>query len=217
MKTWSIQSPFLWNQFLKDDRIFPNSEIIREYWGKEFFEMVKYCYPFLLSKLSQKINKPFDYIEFPFWHWIRWGGIDRPRPDLRFFRWAGDPGDKMVRIEFDIPDSLILILNYDEWQFLMNRYYDHFFEEKRLASIKRTLAFKNLTYRDYPFSEPEFRSLNKEYEKNFNKIFHYDDSTIQVAGITWELRKEWVRKVDFFTIDKRAFYYSKLREKTSTK
>ncbi|MCF2140312.1 MAG: DUF3841 domain-containing protein [Candidatus Lokiarchaeota archaeon] len=217
MKTWAIHSYDFLTAINSNSVLYPDTKIIKKYNGS-FLEEKKILYDFICNRLENYCARPNPSIEYPFWHWIWYAGYRNPLPDLRELRWHyGIPGKKYIRIEFDIPEKKLLRFDWNKWLMLLLPDYLYFLPKKRQKEIKLLLKAKNIKKWEFPYPDQYFHAINEEIIDSWKNLFVYNYRTFQVIGITWELRKEWVRKIDFFTIDKRAFCYSKLVEETSTK
>ena len=70
------------------------------------------AYTWMVRQMECRIKANSE--AWPLWAWYQTYGIDRRRPDLR--RRAHLPrGERGVRIEFDQPDSGVLLSDFDLW------------------------------------------------------------------------------------------------------
>lgn len=72
-------------------------------------------YDWLVSQMKKRIGPPPEGVKYPVWAWYRWS-LTKKRPDLRGIRWWwGQKGSKFYRLEIDIPDSEVLLSDYENW------------------------------------------------------------------------------------------------------
>ena len=74
------------------------------------------AYRWMARQMVKHIGPPPEGVEFPVWAWQRWGGVERPMPDLRV-RSHGQSGTEMVRIELEVGEGLYLPSDFDLWFF----------------------------------------------------------------------------------------------------
>lgn len=53
------------------------------------------------------------------WAWYRFGGADKPRPDLRGSGFA-DPGTELTLLTLEVPESHVLLSDFDAWHCVLN-------------------------------------------------------------------------------------------------
>ncbi len=156
-------------------------------------------YDWLVAQMKKRIGPPPEGVKYPVWAWYRWS-LTKKRPDLRAIRWWwGQKGDKFYRIEIDIPDSEVLLSDYDGWAWqVLNSWIltDTEQEYDELHKIYDTLS-----------AEDKKNFLAKNWERIFS-ISHFENgwtnrgNTIQTTF--WELRRENIRSfTPFITEGKR--------------
>ena len=154
---------------------------------------LKDAYSWLASRMAAKIGEPPPGVQFPVWAFYQWEG-ERKKPDLRRERWGnGWKGDRYVCMEIDVPDEEVVLTDFDLWISVMGGH---------LIS----------------YTEKEDEELEKEYEalpdqekkafmeKNWDRIFDVtplDNGWVlrgdSIQATFWELKKEYLKKVRFFT------------------
>lgn len=145
------------------------------------------AYYWMAEQLRNKVPPPKG-VSLPIWAWYRAYGLSHIKPDLRK-RGHLESGEKGVRIEFDIPENLVLLSNFDAWHSVLN---DNCFavndaEYEYYENIKETC----------PIAEYE-AIKRKSWEKIFDLELLPDPNIYEVQAVLWELKKDWVKKVDFF-------------------
>ena len=156
-------------------------------------------YDWLVSQMKKRIGNPPEGVTYPVWAWYRWS-ITKKRPDLRGIRWYwGQKGDKFYRLEIDIPDSQVLLSNYENWAgVILNNCLlsDTEQEDKELDAIYDSLS---------PEAKNEFRSKN--WERVFDIALFQNEWTTRgdtIQATFWELRRENIRSfTPFITEGKR--------------
>ena len=185
MKLWTMQPVEVYD-ILKRDGIFICDKEKAD--NIEFLE----AYDWLNKYLEKKDPKPGN-VEYPIWAWFRFNSMEK-KPDLRHSCY-GRRGQKMVCIEVEIPDEKVLLSDYDNWHYVLNKcWLDDSMCEEEWDELHDWFDALPLPKQD------EIR------EKSWEKIF---DTTIwenewrsngkYIQAIFWELKMENVKKVQFFT------------------
>ncbi|WP_131667453.1 DUF3841 domain-containing protein [Psychrobacter pygoscelis] len=145
------------------------------------------AYYWMAEQLRKKVAAPKG-VNLPVWAWYRAYGLKRIKPDLRK-KGHLEHGERGVRIEFDVPDDLVLLSSFDSWYAVLNNH---------------CLALSDSEY-DY-YKKLEQTCSKNSFEKikrdSWLKIFDLnllaDPDSYEVQAVLWKLKSEWVRKVDFF-------------------
>ena len=150
-------------------------------------------YDWLVQEMKDRIGDPPRGVSYPVWAWYMWEG-DRKKPDLRRERWGnGWKGERFVCMEIDVPEDRIVLSDFDSWSIILlhGLLSDSEEEDARLENEYNSLSEKDKkAYRD------------KNWEGAFDLTFvdndwmHRGDS---IQATFWELRKEDIRKIWFFT------------------
>ena len=153
-------------------------------------------YDWLVNAMKDRIGDPPEGVSYPVWAWYMWEGV-RKKPDLRKERWGnGWKGEQYACMEIDIPEKDVVLSDFDSWSIILlhGLLADSEEEDNRLEQIYDSLSEKDRkVFRD------------KNWEKAFdltyvdNKWVHRGDS---IQATFWELRKEDIREVRFFTAAK---------------
>lgn len=145
------------------------------------------AYYWIAEQLRKKVQPP-EGITLPIWAWYRAHGLKQLKPDLRK-RGHLQCGERGVRIEFSVPENLVLLSNFDAWHSVLN---NHCF------------ALNDAEYEYYEQLEQtcstgKFEQIKQEsWQKIFDLSLLPDPNIYEIQAILWELKIEWVRKVDFF-------------------
>ena len=150
-------------------------------------------YDWLAREMRNRIGDPPEGVSYPVWAWYMWEG-DRKKPDLRRERWGnGWKGERFACMEIDIPEDRFILSDFDSWGIILlhGLLSDSEEEDAHLENEYNSLSEENRkAYRD------------KNWERAFDLTFvdndwvHRGDS---IQATFWELRKEDIRRVWFFT------------------
>ncbi|MBQ2615303.1 MAG: DUF3841 domain-containing protein [Synergistaceae bacterium] len=156
-------------------------------------------YEWLVFQMKKRIGPPPEGVNYPVWAWYRWS-ITKKRPDLRGIRWWwGQKGDKFYRLEIDIPDSDVLLSDYEGWAGIILNNCLLSDTEQENNELEKFYASLN--------SEEQKKFLAKNWERvfditQFNNRWSRRGETVQATF--WELKKEQVRSyTSFITEGKR--------------
>jgi len=191
MRLWTIQPVGIWNLIQKEGvyRCDPDKN------PDPFFFR---AYDWLAGKMEERIGPPPEGIRFPVWAWYRQNGKHR-KPDLRSERWCcGNSGGVYVCMEISIPPEKVVLSDFDEWHCVLNDCLISDTEEEDAAQDQFFTALsvsEQIAYKD------------RNWERIFNVRTFKNNWTSHgywVQATFWELRKEDVRKIRFFTTAKRS-------------
>lgn len=130
--------------------------------------------------MKKRIGNAPEGVIFPVWAWFQWEG-KRKRPDMRFHgRNWGEKGTPIVLLTIDVPEHCILLSNFDYWHCVLNDFEITNSDEER------------------EYSEEEKR---KSWERIFDITCSFDGEEYQMLttqATMWEIRSEWVKKVEHF-------------------
>lgn len=186
MRLWTMQ-PVEILDIIEKEGVFRCNPELSEY-GTDFSD----AYSWLIQKMDEKIPRPEGCV-LPVWAWHTryW---KHKKPDLRNIG-LGMKGEKSVCIEIEIPDEEVLLSDFDEWHFVLN---DSWIDD---SNCEEEWEKMHDEFDALPFSEQE--RLKKE---SWNKIFDitpFENDWRRngefVQATFWEIKKENVKKVQFFT------------------
>lgn len=172
MILWTIQTPEVYTQILNEGVYICEKEKAPLLEDEEFQK----AYEWLTEKMEQKIGH--SDAKYPVWAWYIADGKHK-KPDLRFSGY-GERGQELVCLEIEIPDEKVVLSDFDLWHFVLGDMY--LFDE------------------DEEFEDLEDLPEEKK-EASWDKVFVSKDSIAEntyIQATFWELRKEDVRKVQFF-------------------
>ena len=138
---------------------------------------------------------PPKNVTYPVWAWHT-RDFKRKKPDLRYSEY-GRHGDKMVCLTIEVPDKDVLLTDFDAWHFVLNKWY------------LNTDCWDEETYdKDHEWLD----SLSQEerdrvIEESWKGIYNLDPKETDwcargkwIQATFWELKKEYIKKVQFFTV-----------------
>lgn len=160
---------------------------------KSFLNDCRDQYDWLVRQMKRRIGDPPEGVSYPVWAWYMWEGV-RKKPDLRRERWGnGWKGERFACMEIDVPEDKVVLSDFDSWSIIL------------LHGLLSDSEEENTRLEDEHNSLPEeekkaFRDRNWEraFELSYvdNDWIHRGNS---IQATFWELRKEDIRKVWFFT------------------
>lgn len=151
------------------------------------FHFRKEAYHWIAEQLKKKVQPPAG-VTLPVWAWYRAYGLNQIKPDLRKTGHL-QRGERGVRIEFEVPEHLVLLSNFDAWHAVLNNH---------------CVAFGDKEYGDYEkmeqtYSKNDFEQIKQQsWLKIFDLNLIEDPNTDAVQAVLWEFKIEWVKKIDFF-------------------
>lgn len=143
--------------------------------------------------MKERIGKPPEGVSYPVWAWYMWEGA-RKKPDLRRERWGnGWKGDRFACMEIDVPDDRVVLSDFDVWSIILLH--------GLIADSEEEVDRLDEEYDSLPQEEKKkYREHNWKIAFDLTYVdngwMHRGDS---IQATFWELRKEDIRKVWFFT------------------
>jgi hypothetical protein len=196
MILWTIQTENAWQELQSSGVLRGTREKIMEHvWNSP--------YEWMIRQMKQRIGPSPTPGSYPVWAWMQWEDAKRPKPDLR----AGGHlprGESGVRIEFQCPDSSVLLSDFELWHFVLNYWYlpESFLEGE---TFEARLAEQGLSFiKTQPLPN---RIYHNKIVASWDKIFDLDWSESDIAmprweksiqATVWELNTDQVRNHDYF-------------------
>jgi len=155
-------------------------------------ECFRVAYEWLAAKMREKVVPP-EGVSFPVWAWYKRYGKHK-KPDLRTSGLA-ERGRKMLCLEIEIPDTEVVLSDFDAWHFVLNRMY---------LDDSTCEAEWDANHAAYDALSPieQKKVLRESWERIFDvSPFKSDWKTRGdfVQATFWELRKDQIRKIQPFT------------------
>lgn len=185
MRLWTMQPIEVYDVLLKDGVFRCDPAKIPE-------PSFAASYGWLIDKLDKKDKKP-NNVQLPIWAWYRYDGKEK-KPDLRHSAF-GVHGEKMVCIELEIPENKVLLSDFDAWHYVLNDWWldgSHCEEDWD----KNHAWFQTLS------SDEQNKIKVQSWEKIFDIMPYKNEWTSKgyyVQAVFWELKKEYIKKVQHFT------------------
>ncbi len=111
---WTIQSEDVYEELMREGVYHTNPGLA---FCRDIPE-IEFCYKWMARKLSEKAGLPPEGLTFPVWAWHTWEG-KRKRRDMRCLGY-GERGRKLVQMEIEIPESRVLLSDFDLWGLILN-------------------------------------------------------------------------------------------------
>jgi len=163
------------------------------------------------EKLIERVGAPPQESDWPIWAWYHYDGAKKPSPDLRCSALLV-PGERGVRIELEIPEERVLLSDFDAWCAVLigaamlegEAEVERFWKECAEVGLPNGWGMtwedtdKVLAHPD--FGERMRRSWNQIFDLDWHNDYWNDPPGMKaIQAVFWEIRREDVRKVDFFT------------------
>lgn len=138
------------------------------------------AYDWMVEQMRRRIGEPPEGVHFPVWAWYQWEGMRR-RPDMRSHRRWGKKGQPIVLLTIDVPNDMVLLSDFDMWHCVLNDSYLPLAESDDI---------------DNPTEEVKRKSWERIF--NVDIITAYWDFPKWTQATFWELKREWVKKAEYF-------------------
>lgn len=186
MKLWTIQ-PVEIVDVLKHEGVFRCDVNLSENY-EDFHE----AYTWIVKEMDKrKIYHPAG-LELPLWAWHtrNW---KHKKPDFRTTG-LGCPGERYACIEFEISDEDVLLSDYNNWHYVLNRgWFDDSKNEEEWEKLQEWFDTLPPNEREKLRVESWQKIFDVEpYEDEWSSKGSYIQATF------WELRKEMVKDIKYF-------------------
>ena len=142
------------------------------------------AYAWMAHQMRSKVGNPPAGVMFPVWVWYKLDYAHR-RPNFRSFR----DYDDQVCLELEIPESDVLLSDFEKWHFVLNNWY-----------LNNAVSEKEGQAKDRWFDHLPQAKQQKVKEKSWQQIFDvtprtggWTQNVAIVQGSCWCLKKEQVR------------------------
>lgn len=152
----------------------------------------KSSYDWLIIEMEKRIGKRPNGVSYPVWAWHTrdW---QYKKPDLRQAGYD-TPGTKCVCIELEVPDSEVVLSDYDVWHFILNDwYFDNSMNEEEWDSKHK--------YYDRLSPEKKLEKKLKSWQGVFNITPYESDWFCRgryIQATFWVLKSSYIKKVQYF-------------------
>ena len=195
MVLWTVQSIAAWHALQLSGHLRGDPRYIEDDFLSAYIWMAKQMHERLGFRPSEN--------SLPVWAWYQWQGAKRQKPDLR----SGGhlpKGERGVRIEIELGDSLVLLSDFELWHYVLNYWYLPSSEEEgeafELELAKHRLSF----FKTKPLPSPVY---HKKIEESWTRIFNTEWAEEGLActkaekslqATFWELSLDHVKSVREF-------------------
>jgi hypothetical protein len=197
MRLYTIQPLSVYVQLMNDAVYRAQPRRDPEHWLNDEHGPLR-AYEWLSEQMQQRgLERPAPDI-YPLWAWYHWYGAKRARPDLRCSQlksWAEK--ERHVMLTLEVPESEVLLHDYDAWHCALNYWYFGKSREKS-AFDRRCKAVGQSYYHEQPLKDA---ALDKELVQSWEKIFDLPTAVKLLEGrkrdqvvqaTFWELRLDQV-------------------------
>lgn len=150
-------------------------------------------YDWLVNQMNKRIGEAPKGVKYPVWAWHTWEGA-RKKLDLRKFRFtSGEKGDRFVCLEIEIEDTKVLVFDFDAWSIIL---LDGLLSDTEKEDEELDNYYNSLSEQE----KNKFKEIN--WERVFDVEPFHNEWTIRgdsIQATFWELRKEQIRDIRFFT------------------
>jgi hypothetical protein len=219
MRLWTIQDERVYDDFLEKGLAY---HVIREntmpwsFTNEPEPDAEVHSYKWMASQLAAKVGPAPEGVEFPIWAWKKIYGRNDGKPDMRSWRTTYE--EHVVRLQLEIPETRVLLSDYDTWHMPLNLGYfakclDEMNEfEKWCSKMNVELYGRNSTmWSDSP-SESE-RIARDKIETSWSRCLEleptpengYDPEWIgnweedSIQAVFWEILPKDIVTVERFT------------------
>lgn len=194
MKLWTIQPISVYNELIRQGKIFMHIDFVDENF--------KEAYQWMIGQMNIKISPAPSNKYSPIWAWNQYNGENAKKPDLRSSGYL-PKGTKGVRIEFHKPDKEVLLSDYNLWHYVLNYWciHDNEDQDKLFDHLLKSYRVEFGDKEKYP---DNIRSIiEKSWLKIFDMQYDSDYSTNKfenkaIQATLWSLKSSEISKVDFF-------------------
>jgi len=167
LKLWTIQRYETWEEFQERG-------ILRAD-GRRADSYLRSAYRWMMEQMKKRL--PSYTGRYPIWAWYQ------PKPDLRSSGYLAK-GTRGIRIEFQVPESRVLLSDFDAWHIVLNQGYLSLTEEEDEAWEKRLPSQK------HRYDELS-RSSQLEIKQSWERIFDLDT----LASSQWVSSGRYIQAV----------------------
>lgn len=177
MILYTIQSAKLYEKLLTKKRLI-NSGYFRDDITNDFAR----SYNWMAEQMElHGLSRPAGAVH-PFWGWYKYN-LQKAKPDLRHAGHA-PRGTRCVCLELELPETVVLLSNFDTWHCVLNDY-----------PVLSNEDWER-QYNKFKLLQPE--EQRKKKIKSWQNIFSdFEGSPVQ--AVFWKLELDTVRTVRFFT------------------
>ena len=185
MILWTIQPETVYHDIL-------DTGVYRCDFSKSRMQEWKAQYDWLAGQMRKQVGAPPADVRYPVWAWHTWQK-GRKKPDLRNERWGnGWKGERFVRMEIEVPDSEVLLSDFDDWSIIL---LDGFLSDTEEEGNQLEQYYESLP------ADRQWEMKSENWERVFNLEPINNGWVIRGESIQatfWELKKEQIREATPF-------------------
>ncbi len=185
MKLWTVQ-PYCVYELIQKEGVYRcnanKSELLE-------IEEFANAYKWISNQMKKKIGNPPQDVEYPIWAWYLIEGKNK-RPDMR--RAGIRVTEKSVLFEIEVPDSEVLLTEFDGWHCVLNDFINY----------KSSYLTSDEEYESEMEKEEAFYASLSEQEKELYKARSWEkiictptSSYSCIQATFWELKKSQIKRV----------------------
>lgn len=183
MHVWTIQPPDVLKILEKEGKFTCNPELS----DKDFTK----AYEWMVNQMDAKGIEHPENLKLPIWAWYRYDWKNK-KPDLRHS--MGVKGMNYICIELEVPDSHVLLSDYNAWHYVLNDMWnDPSKNEEEYDALQDWYDGLDVDTKNKTKIESWQRIFDIEpYEDMWNMKGRYVQATF------WEITEDMVKKVQTF-------------------
>lgn len=191
MILWTIQPKIIHDKLLSDGIVYCD--------GRKSDRYFRHAYKWM-SKKMREFGIPVK--SYPIWAWYKYHSPPNKysrRISLSRAKWEANLHVESCLIEFDAPDHLVVLSDFDSWHSVLNNF-----------AVTNSDAEENL------IDELERKGIDTKeiIEKTWDRVFDVDKdnyiSEFAIQACIPYLKVDWVKKAEHFIVTKRSLAYKKI-------
>jgi hypothetical protein len=187
--------PEVWNILEENGKFYAKKDLVEQQEHYEFF--FKQGYDFIIEQMEKRgVPRPTPE-HYPIWAWVvrKERNISPEKLGRSFIK-----GQKRVFIQFEIPDHLVLLSDFDRFIYVLNYWYLPTSEEDSERFLAELEHHGLNFFRTKPLPDANYHKLIlKSWERIFEVDVNYpyfDSSSEEkrLQATFWELQLDWVSR-----------------------
>lgn len=206
MLLWTIQPKTIHDQLVRDGEVYCDGRrsttlLAMDY--KPHDNQFRAAYKWMSKRMRER---GIPVRSYPIWAWYKYPGAKKGSRKISLPRakWEADLHVESCRIEFDAPEELVLLSDFELWHAVLNKWVasDDFAEIDLIdAAEKDGIDVSTVLEKTWD----RIFLIDKE---NCKSLYNGDDIAIQ-ACVPY-LKQEWIKRVDHFLVTERTTTYKRI-------
>ena len=185
MRLWTSQTIEFYNELMEKGIAYCTRV-------SEFAQENDFAYHWIAEQTRKRIGEPpMPGIKLPVWAWYQFGSKKKRKPPLSNVV-KNNPEGKEISIEFEAPDELVLLSDFQLWHYPLNGW--DLCVDKRAA--KRIDEYSHTDFKEKPEEIQKLivDSWDLIFDLNFRhkRIVTIHKKNRSIQATLWYIRKEWV-------------------------